>query len=191
MMTFRKQFTPRSNLFKEYLWIWFKILLFDQKRGISSFWTICCPRLTKIPESTNCLQRTVIIGTCLLLPLIKTYTTIKTQRGNCHYMVLLNDPVDKQQILTLSRQMHLENPQHLLRHIKEATSKPYEYLMVDLKPTPPEHLRIMNTKNQSVPRKLAIFETIDPTLRRKMPSFLTQPFTAPQHSDQIRRHAVL
>lgn len=61
-------------------------------------------------------------------------------------MVLFNNPVDKQQILTLSRQMY---PGNLLRHFKEATSKPYEYLLIDLKPTTPEHLRmctnIMNT----------------------------------------------
>lgn len=77
------------------------------------------------------------------------YNKDPTQRRNCHYMVLFNNPVDKQQILTLSRQMYPENPQHLWRHFKEATSKPYGYLLIDLKPTTPEHLRmrtnIMNT----------------------------------------------
>lgn len=65
------------------------------------------------------------------------YNKDPTQRRNCHYMVLFNNPVDKQQIMTLSRQMYPENSQHLLRHFKEATSKPYGYLLVDLKPTTP------------------------------------------------------
>lgn len=79
----------------------------------------------------------------------KYYNKDPTQRRNCHYMVLFNNPMDKQQILTLSRQMYPENPQHLLRHFKEATSKPYGYLLIDLKPTTSEYLRmrtnIMNT----------------------------------------------
>lgn len=57
-------------------------------------------------------------------------------------MVLFINPVGKQQIMTLFRQMYPENSQHLLRHFKEATSKPYGYLLVDLKPTTPEHLRM-------------------------------------------------
>lgn len=68
-------------------------------------------------------------------------------------MVLFNNPVDKQQIMTLSRQMYPENSQHLLRHFKEATSKPYGYLLVDLKPTTPEHLRVRTDIMNSIKRK--------------------------------------
>ena len=39
-----------------------------------------------------------------------------TQRRNCHYLVMFNNPVDQQQVMTLARQMHPENPQHLLKH---------------------------------------------------------------------------
>jgi hypothetical protein len=38
--------------------------------------------------------------------------------------------------------MYPENSQHLLRHFKDATSKPYGYLLVDLKPTTPQDLRM-------------------------------------------------
>lgn len=55
---------------------------------------------------------------------------------------MFNNPVDIQQIMTLARQMYPENPKHLLRHFKEVTSKPYGYLLIDLKPTPPKHLRL-------------------------------------------------
>lgn len=76
-------------------------------------------------------------------------------------MVLFNNSVDKQQIMTLSWQMYPENPQHLLRHLKEATSKPYGYLLIDLKPTTPEHLRmrtnIMNTIKPKSTERLGHF----------------------------------
>ena len=65
-----------------------------------------------------------------------------TQRRNCHYLVIFNNPVDQQQVMTLSRQMYPENPQHLMRHFRMATSRPYDYLLVDLKPTTPDHLRL-------------------------------------------------
>lgn len=71
-----------------------------------------------------------------------------TQRRNCQYMVLFNNPVDKQQIMTLSRQMFNENSQHLLKHFKEATSKPYGYLLVDLKPTTREHLQKVDVREE-------------------------------------------
>lgn len=49
--------------------------------------------------------------------------------------------MDRQQVMTLTGQMYPENPQHLLRHFKEATSKIYGYLLtfIDLKPTTPVH----------------------------------------------------
>lgn len=40
-------------------------------------------------------------------------------------MVLFNNHVDKQQILTMFRQMYPENPQHMLRHFEEVTFKAY------------------------------------------------------------------
>ena len=52
------------------------------------------------------------------------------------------NPVDWQQVMTFAREMYPENPQHLMRHISAATSKPYGYLMVNLKPTIPEALRL-------------------------------------------------
>ena len=70
------------------------------------------------------------------------YNKDHTQRRNCHYLIIFNNPGDKLQVMTLSRQMYPENPQHLLNHFKEATSKLYGYLVVDLKPTTKECLRL-------------------------------------------------
>ena len=81
------------------------------------------------------------------------YNKDSTQRRNCHYLFLFNNPVDKLQVMTLSRQMYPENPQHLLNHFKEATSKLYGYLVVDLKPTTQECLRLRsNVLEKSIKR---------------------------------------
>lgn len=76
-------------------------------------------------------------------------------------MVLFNNPVVKQQILTMFRQMYPENPQQMLRHFKEVTFKAYGYLLIDLKPTTPEHLRmrtnIMNTIKPKSTERLSHF----------------------------------
>ena len=53
------------------------------------------------------------------------YNKDPTQRRNCHYMVLFKNLIDKQQVMTLSRQMYPFNHQHLMRHFKEATKKPF------------------------------------------------------------------
>ena len=66
-----------------------------------------------------------------------------TQRRNTHYLVLFNNPVDKQPVMTLSRQIYPENPQHLMKHYKEATLKNYGYLLVDLKPFTEETKRLV------------------------------------------------
>ena len=65
-----------------------------------------------------------------------------TQRRNCHYLVMFKNPVDQQQVMTLARQMYPGNPQNLLKHFQGATSRPYGYLVIDLKPFTPEHLRM-------------------------------------------------
>ena len=70
------------------------------------------------------------------------YNKDPTQRRNCHYVILFNNPIDKQQIMTLGRQMYPENSNHLMKHFKEATSKPYGYLLIDLKPFTPENKRL-------------------------------------------------
>ena len=44
-----------------------------------------------------------------------------TQRRNCHYLVIFNNPVDQQQVMTLARQMYPGNSQHLMRHFQAAT----------------------------------------------------------------------
>ena len=65
-----------------------------------------------------------------------------TQRRNCHYLVLFNNPVDRQPISTLGRQMYPSRGDFLVRTFEEAVKTPYGHLIVDLKPTTPEAHRL-------------------------------------------------
>ena len=73
--------------------------------------------------------------------------------------------MDRQQVITLARQMYPENFQHLLRHFKEATSKPYGYLLIDLKPTTSEHLRMRRD----------ILSSIKPSKTEHVPHYSNDP----------------
>lgn len=44
------------------------------------------------------------------------YNKDPTQRRNCHYLVMFNNPIDQQQVMTLARQMYPSDPQRLMRH---------------------------------------------------------------------------
>lgn len=54
---------------------------------------------------------------------------------NCKYLVLFKNPRDKSQIFPLARQIYPENPTALVKVYKEATSKPFGYLFLDLTQT--------------------------------------------------------
>ena len=67
------------------------------------------------------------------------YSKDPTQRRNCHYMVLFNNPVDQQPMMTLARQMYPQNTSVFMKEFERATSIPHGYLLVDLKScTPPD-----------------------------------------------------
>lgn len=51
---------------------------------------------------------------------------------NCKYLVIFKNPRDKSQIYPLARQIFPENPQSFIKVYKEATSKPFGYLFLDL-----------------------------------------------------------
>jgi hypothetical protein len=65
-----------------------------------------------------------------------------TQRKNCHYIVLFNNPVDRQPIATLGRQTYHSRRNFLLQKFDEATKEYYSYLVVDLKQTTSDSLRL-------------------------------------------------
>jgi hypothetical protein len=67
---------------------------------------------------------------------------MRTISLNSHYLVLFKNPRDKLQIRSLATQMYPSNIEYLLRAYEDATSVPYGFLVVDLRPETPEHLRL-------------------------------------------------
>jgi len=61
---------------------------------------------------------------------------------NSHYLVLFKNPRDKLQIRNLAMQMYPSNTEFLVRAYEDATSVPYGYLVVDLRPDTPDDLRV-------------------------------------------------
>lgn len=58
-----------------------------------------------------------------------------TQRRNCHYLILFNNPIDRQLVTTLARQMYPDNIPYFIIKFDEAINKKYGCLLIDLKPT--------------------------------------------------------
>jgi hypothetical protein len=57
----------------------------------------------------------------------------RTLNLNSHYIVLFKNPRDQQQVMILARQMYPGNTNYFMDKYKEATQKPYGYLVIDLK----------------------------------------------------------
>jgi hypothetical protein len=66
----------------------------------------------------------------------------RTMSLNAHYIVLFKNPRDANQVAVLARQMYPGRNQFLLEAFRDATEKPYGYLLIDLKPDTDEKLRI-------------------------------------------------
>lgn len=67
---------------------------------------------------------------------------MRTLSLNSHYIILFKNPRDRLQITTLGRQMYPGQSQFLTEAFKDATKDAYGYLLIDLKPTTHEKLRI-------------------------------------------------
>ena len=66
----------------------------------------------------------------------------RTMSLNAHYLILFKNPRDVTQIATLARQMYVGRSKFLIEAFNDATTKPFGYLLLDLKPDTPEHLRV-------------------------------------------------
>ena len=65
----------------------------------------------------------------------------RTMNLNSHYIVLFKNPRDIGQVAILGRQM-FPKPKFFEEAFKDATSRPYGYLFIDLKPNTDEQLRV-------------------------------------------------
>ena len=61
---------------------------------------------------------------------------------NSQYLVLFNNPTDQQQVLVLAGQMYPGESEKFLSTYRMATSKPFGYLLIDLKPDTPNDKRL-------------------------------------------------
>ena len=61
---------------------------------------------------------------------------------NAHYLVLFKNPRDATQFATLARQMYPNTSKFAIEAYKDATSAPYGYLLIDLKPEQDERCRL-------------------------------------------------
>lgn len=66
----------------------------------------------------------------------------RTMSLNAHYLVIFKNPRDTSQIAVLSRQMFPGQSSFLIDAYKDATEKPYGYLLIDLKQDTEEKYRI-------------------------------------------------
>ena len=67
---------------------------------------------------------------------------MRTVSLNAHYMVLFKNPRDASQITHLAKQMYPGKTKYVVEAYRDATSRPYGYLFVDLKPETREDLRL-------------------------------------------------
>ena len=67
---------------------------------------------------------------------------MRTLSLNTHYIVLFKNPRDRLQISVLARQMYAHNARFLIEAYHDATQEAYGYLMMDLKPTTKDILRV-------------------------------------------------
>ena len=72
---------------------------------------------------------------------------------NSHYIFLFKNPRDSMQISTLARQMYPNKSQFLVDAYQNATKHSYGYLVLDLKPTTPDTLRV---RTQILPNDLQV-----------------------------------
>ena len=61
---------------------------------------------------------------------------------NSHYLILFKNPRDAVQIAHLGRQIFPDKGKYFREAFTDATSRPYGYLLVDLKPTTQDELRL-------------------------------------------------
>ena len=67
---------------------------------------------------------------------------MRTVSLNSHYIILFKNPRDRLQISTLARQMYPGQSQFLVEAFQDATKEAYGYIIIDLKPTTADKLRI-------------------------------------------------
>lgn len=64
---------------------------------------------------------------------------------NAHYIVCFKNPRDRAQIKYLARQMYPDNTKFIVDAYSDATKTPHGYLLLDLKQSTPDNMRVRTT----------------------------------------------
>jgi hypothetical protein len=67
---------------------------------------------------------------------------MRTISLNCHYMLLMKNPRDKAQIMSLAAQIYPNKSKFLIEAFNDATKSQFGYIKVDMKQDTPDNLRI-------------------------------------------------
>lgn len=68
----------------------------------------------------------------------------RTMSLNSHYIVIMKNPRDSQQVSILARQIKPDNPNFIISSFAEATKKQYSYLILDFAPNSANTIRFRN-----------------------------------------------
>lgn len=99
-------------------------------------------RLSKLYTKTSHHKNVSIIFLTQNLFYGGSNKTLRTVSLNTEYFLLLKNPRDASQITSLAKQMYPGNVHFLQESYRDATKEPYSYLLIDLKMTTPDHLRL-------------------------------------------------
>ena len=80
----------------------------------------------------------------------------RTLSLNSHYIVIFKNPRDMSQISYLARQMYPGNSKYMEEAYKDATTAPHGYLLLDLKQSTPDNLRLRQIFSLVIHSKLFI-----------------------------------
>ena len=100
---------------------------------------------------------------CLLQNIYHHGRENRTMSLNTQYLVLFKNPRDQLQVMTLSRQMFPHRSYQFMDQFNRATTKPYGYLVIDLKQNTPDYQRIRtdvfinNNESMSTPHSVSDF----------------------------------
>ena len=70
------------------------------------------------------------------------HKVFRTMSLNCHYMVLMKNDRDRQQVSILAKQFSPNNNAYITKSYEAATKQPYSYLLIDFSPSCNQNLRL-------------------------------------------------
>lgn len=70
------------------------------------------------------------------------YGNLRSARINSHYLILMKNPSDRLQLMTLARQIFPGKQKCLTEAYDDACSKQFGYLLLDLEPSTPDDMRL-------------------------------------------------